>query len=943
MRSARIAVALAGVALVAIAAAAWMMRGEQTRRESVPSPVVDSITPVAPVIPEAPRAERRPVEATEPAPEAEEVPPEILALRARRTAKVRGRLVMKDGGPLPDEAIVSLWTGTHTVDYEESIAKRGETGVDPGLWRFRRGRPPGPQWRSSFEARARADGSFEIAVPPDLPRFRFQLEAAFALYPEKEAWYGLDDPRLEGLTLDLDPAGAVEGHVTSTGGRPLARAHVRLVGAGPGARTGEGGEFSLRAIPPGTYGAFIEVAGVGPSSRAGIEVRTREVTRLDVEIPLGAYLAGRVVDRFGNPVPKPRLNLNPEQPDGTVSTIVVRTVEAEEDGTFLLASMDPGRYRLFVNPADGRYGTAVPGIEISPGTAIDGMEIVLPAWHFVSGRVLDSWGSPTVGALVAARNDSRFGLRGGRSKNVCAETDADGRFRIEGLDDAPLALHVLMPGVCEIARDGIEPDTEGIEIVLPPATGIAGRVADEFTGRSVPRFRIESNWSERTAGGGSSAGTGPSGSFVSEDGSFEMLGLKEGTYDLFFQAKDHVPTPLPDVWVKTGEVLRGVEVRMSPRVTVRGFVWDADAERVVANAKVFHEQTVQVSKTFRRTMQIETRSGLDGGFELRAVPAGTIKVRASFPGLPGGESEPIEALAGQALENVQVTMRAKPAVAHAPTREGSRVTGRVLRGGEGVAWAKVYVRPRESQVAAAQTSWGVTAADGSFKIDWVTPGPAWLEVVVSSEAGQTTVPVAIDVPIGEVLSVDVQLPSGQIAGQVYRLSDRQPVVGASVMATGEGIPSGERRASAKTDEEGRFEIVGLSEGVYRVIASPERGRIGRNESASALGVGVREGVIVAEGSPNEVDLGLAEGTPLVVTVMDGASRPIPGATVRIRSKDWGHLDRADARGIVRREGLLPGTHEVRVEAQGFQEARRSIEIGPGRPEEIEIRLELQPR
>lgn len=79
-----------------------------------------------------------------------------------------------------------------------------------------------------------------------------------------------------------DPQGAVLPGVTVTASSPA------LIGGARTAVTGDAGAYQLPTLPPGAYDVTYELAGFTSLKREGIIVRVAQVTRLDIDLAVGA-------------------------------------------------------------------------------------------------------------------------------------------------------------------------------------------------------------------------------------------------------------------------------------------------------------------------------------------------------------------------------------------------------------------------------------------------------------------------------------------------------------------------------------------------------------------------------------------------------------------------------------------------------------------------------
>ena len=160
-----------------------------------------------------------------------------------------------------------------------------------------------------------------------------------------------------------EPAGTavIRGRVlTADTGTPVRRAQVRAVAAGRrGNRlvtTDEQGRFELRDLPAGRWNITASKAGFVTMSfgqRRPFEAgRPIEITddqtmeRADLVLPRGAAITGRLLDEFGDPVARARVQAQRYQLVQGVRrlTPVGRRAESDDTGAFRLYGLMPGEY-----------------------------------------------------------------------------------------------------------------------------------------------------------------------------------------------------------------------------------------------------------------------------------------------------------------------------------------------------------------------------------------------------------------------------------------------------------------------------------------------------------------------------------------------------------------------------------------------------------------------
>lgn len=225
---------------------------------------------------------------------------------------------------------------------------------------------------------------------------------------------------------------------------------------------------------------------------------------------------------------------------------------------------------------------------------------------------------------------------------------------------------------------------------------------------------------------------------------------------------------------------------------------------------------------------------------------------------------------------------------------------RLVRGGAG--------GRRRAAAAAA-----LTAEDGRHVLRDVPPGDvsAWIE----ADGFLPRYLESFEVPAGGVASLgDVVLRRGRsVRGVVVDDETEEPVAGATVAvgppghrATRSGSPTPGGVAAA-TDAEGRFELRGLADGEWRLVAShPGHARTVEHELRVSLDD-------AWDDQADEVRFRLKRSGELLVRLVDRAGEPVPGVLLQARSASgrWlGPVFPTDADGSAVLSGVPPGRVEV---------------------------------
>lgn len=277
----------------------------------------------------------------------------------------------------------------------------------------------------------------------------------------------------------------VEGHALRSAvleGRRIAAASVTLDSAAPapsstrhGARRvlqdlPADGRFRADDLEPGTWEFTVKNSGRVPfETRVELERGMRH--ELELDLPLGLVVAGRVVDRYGDPV-------------GGVAIQAVRgggtplawSVPTDELGRFRLVGFESGdvwlhAFQLAARPS--REGpVTMSDFEWKARAGREGLEIVQPIERTLSVRVVDARGRAVPDAELFV--DQRRGCVTGGPRGL----DAEGRARISHPEGHELKLRAWPPRDADGTRRGepsatlvVRVEDREVEIVLPATPG----------------------------------------------------------------------------------------------------------------------------------------------------------------------------------------------------------------------------------------------------------------------------------------------------------------------------------------------------------------------------------------------------------------------------------------------------------------------------------------
>jgi len=258
-------------------------------------------------------------------------------------------------------------------------------------------------------------------------------------YDGQRRAFTLEENETRNVALFLTPN--VRGVVRDTYGLPVAGARVRIVGAGrEEATSDEQGRFEIgweRRFQFRDALTFCLVAQHERRNLATTMTISRDATWLDVPLQACPVLAGRLTDLNGQGLAGASAYVTLRVPDWGDTPLSEEVTETGADGRFEIPAVPTnGLCTLHVYAAGhGSRDTVVP-IRAADGLSFDvGTLTLLPANLSVSGRILDSQGNPLANARISGWGE-------GQPLKLNAETDAQGRFTIDGVCPGQVNLRI---------------------------------------------------------------------------------------------------------------------------------------------------------------------------------------------------------------------------------------------------------------------------------------------------------------------------------------------------------------------------------------------------------------------------------------------------------------------------------------------------------------------
>jgi len=302
----------------------------------------------------------------------------------------------------------------------------------------------------------------------------------------------------------------------------------------------------------------------------------------------------------------------------------------------------------------------VAGIEIGEGETKEGIVLQLKKGASVSGRVLDprrvgvpnasvSWSEgPGVGQVLAAAAIGRLAGTG-----TAVSTDADGRFRLDGVSPGKITVAAEHPDYLDTSREVEVDDDATVELTLSAGGSIAGTVVGKDGRSPVPGAQV----TIAEPGGGFDLGSDSSRSDAA--GNFLLEHLKPGRYRV--SAKSNAGgSSSKEVILAESQRVDGVLLQMEGGATVRGTVSGLPAARL-GGIRIYATGTDYEDNAITDS---------DGRFTLNDVPPGVVRLYA-LASFPSGRTT---------SKNVEIPEGGGEVPVEIAFEGSSRLAGRVTRG-----------------------------------------------------------------------------------------------------------------------------------------------------------------------------------------------------------------------------------------------------------------------
>jgi len=245
--------------------------------------------------------------------------------------------------------------------------------------------------------------------------------------------------------------------------------------------TDDDGNYRLRGLTAGHFAilpvakAFVADGGgpyIPPEQRVNV-AEGESITKIDFALVRGGVITGRIADAEGNPLIGERVNVVLKDPLNTTRRPITPFVEGlrnqtDDRGIYRIYGLGPGNYTVSVGQetsggsgnfmgmggskhvqtfypgvqeeskatiVEVKEGAEVTGIDITPGKSAEGFS--------VSGRAIDAESGQPVASVFIGYSSNTDANQGTSETNFGGRTDANGNFRLEGLQPGRYAAFTI--------------------------------------------------------------------------------------------------------------------------------------------------------------------------------------------------------------------------------------------------------------------------------------------------------------------------------------------------------------------------------------------------------------------------------------------------------------------------------------------------------------------
>ncbi|MED4278752.1 carboxypeptidase regulatory-like domain-containing protein, partial [Priestia megaterium] len=701
------------------------------------------------------------------------------------------------------------------------------------------------------------------------------------------------------INISLEPnPGSIGGTIANAQTNlPLAGATVQLFLSQsliPVANTvtDENGQYRFSGLEPGDYVVAANSTNFARSV-IGATVFPNVQTTANVSLqPNPASVSGRITDQNGSPLSNATVRIIDE------NETLLGTGISSLDGIYTVGGLPPGTYGIVVT--DTNFSTVTSGLTLAPGDIRTGVNFILVANSgTLTGTVTNlSTGNPISGVTVTIRNI--LGLVVGTTF-----TNVDGRYTIQTLAPGEYNVSFFENGFSNLVI-GAQIATNITTILntsLPPLVGnIQGQVLSDqgvpVTGENIQvKIYNENLVLIRTL-------------LAQSNGTFTALDLSPGTYLVNVTAPGFASNTISAIVRANEQTLTSIVLGTLP-ATLTGEVINVDTEEGIAGSLIVITRSNGV-------IIGTTISGDNGSFFIPNLPAGSFIITAQNQKF-GTTSTGVTLVAG-GTTNTLLSLSPNPG------RLLGQVTNELITVPIPGASIQIFDETRAFVTSV------VTDAEGNFTVSNLSPGQ-YTAIIEASNFGSEFREFVINAGEDTIIASTLIPNPGIIQGTVTTKESSQTIPGVSVIIRALS-PAGPIVATTVTDQNGFYQLTGISPGSYTVIISGPP--IFGSETTS---------ILLDSGEVETVNLALASLPGSVQgKVTDEKGIGLTNVLVQLFDEQGVLVRRVqtDNNGNYFIRGFTAGTYKIVVTQPNFQNEVSNFDVGPNQIATVNFALLASP-
>jgi len=510
------------------------------------------------------------------------------------------------------------------------------------------------------------------------------------------------DPPLE-IDFSLERGAGYRGRVVDGSGAPIegatvtGGARVQNYNVTKTARSAPDGTFLVSGFPPTQHGwLWAETDALTSISMGPLSFSDSDRDGEDLLLVPKARIEGRVVYSTGEPVVDVQVSTQ-YNPD-------VRTrdwaVQSDKDGRFELTGLAPGMLSLVAWDGNDNLNE-FHSLTLAPGDQVTDIELLCPKNDYhIAGRVVDARGN----GLSRARVEC-IGLDVSHRSSIRA--NPFGEFTLDNIPAGSYHLKADHYGShLETSLEAVKTGQHDVRIVLGDLPRVEGRVVDGATGKAIASFKVKSPYGARLL-------THPQRyeDVEDEEGNFVVPLSHLDENIIAARAEGYLLGKTTVTASEAGEVIGGIELRLTPQEDFRGSVVDAN-QSPVRNAIIYSGEEIKSDSDD----YVACRSGDDGSFLLPADLVAHDFITVVHPDYPNSR-----------LTFTQEHYAGEPVIVS--MAKGASITWEVFDNGKPTRQAYVYLSHGKDHLRPPAN------AEGQFVFNGLAPGEYFYQVTRLPQSG----------------------------------------------------------------------------------------------------------------------------------------------------------------------------------------------------------------